>query len=172
MFDAEALDDIAGANVFVVFERHAAFLTGIGFRNLVLEPLERLEVTLVNDNAVADKPYARATLDLTLGNAATGLGGLINAGAEVGLMLPYQRDQESESDIVGMGYMAKAGYDPRATLYLWKNMTAAQEGRPPEFLSTHPSPDTRMTDLARSMVPALIDYNDARDAGVRPDCFL
>jgi len=108
-----------------------------------------------------------------IGNAATGLGGLIGAGAQVGLMLPYQRGQETEADATGMLYMAKAGYDPRATLYLWKNM-AEQQGnrRPAEFMSTHPSPDTRMHDLARSLAGSLGEYNDAREAGRIPNCQL
>jgi len=107
-----------------------------------------------------------------LGNAATGLGGMIGAGAQIGLMLPYQREQESEADIVGMHYMAQAGYDPRATLYLWKNMAQKNDRRQSEFISTHPSPDTRMAELARNLTPALIEYNTALEAGVQPPCTL
>jgi hypothetical protein len=72
VLDPETLDDIASANVFVVLEGHAAFLPGIDFGDLVLEALQSLELAFVNDNAVADEANARATLDLALGDAATG----------------------------------------------------------------------------------------------------
>jgi predicted Zn-dependent protease len=67
--------------------------------------------------------------------------------------------------------MARAGFDPRATLYLWKNMASLREnGEPAEFISTHPSDDRRLTELVRSMTPALQKYNAALDAGLRPNC--
>ncbi len=115
---------------------------------------------------------SRTNALVIIGNAATGLGGMIGAGAQIGLMLPYQRGQESEADLVGMTYMAKAGYDPRATLYLWRNMAAQDDNRPSEWVSTHPSPDTRMADLARNLAPALVEYNAAIEAGRRPNCQL
>jgi predicted Zn-dependent protease len=91
------------------------------------------------------------------------------------LTLPYQREQESEADLVGMNYMAVAGYDPRATLYLWRNMAERereQGRRQAEFMSTHPLPDVRMADLAGNLAPALGTYNAAREAGRRPVCSL
>jgi predicted Zn-dependent protease len=110
-----------------------------------------------------------------LGNAATGLGGIIGGTAQIMLTLPYQREQESEADLVGMNYMAEAGYDPRATLYLWRNMAERereQGRRQAEFMSTHPLPDVRMADLAGNLAPALGTYNAAREAGRRPVCSL
>jgi predicted Zn-dependent protease len=115
---------------------------------------------------------SRTNALVIIGNAATGLGGMIGAGAELGLMLPYQRGQETEADLVGMTYMAKAGYDPRATLYLWRNMAARDDRRQSEFVSTHPSPDTRMADLAGNLAPALAEFNAAREAGKQPNCQL
>lgn len=96
----------------------------------------------------------------------------IEQGAAVGLMYPYARDQESEADQIGLGYMAKAGYDPRAALDLWKSMRAANEGkpRPASFMSTHPADDIRMQDIVSKLTPALIEYNAAREAGRRPNC--
>jgi predicted Zn-dependent protease len=105
-----------------------------------------------------------------LGGAATGMRGSVRDGATIFLSLPFGREQESEADIVGLRYMAKAGFDPRASIYLWKNMAATREGRTPEFLSTHPSDDRRLDDLVKSLTPALIDYNTAREAGIRPGC--
>jgi len=105
-----------------------------------------------------------------LGSAATGLGDYVRQGATVLLSLPFDRKQESEADVVGLRYMASAGFDPRASIYLWKNMSDMRQGTPPEFLSTHPSDDRRLDDLVKSMTPALIAYNEAVDAGKRPRC--
>jgi predicted Zn-dependent protease len=87
------------------------------------------------------------------------------------LNLPFSRRDESEADIVGLKYMADAGFDPRATMYLWKNMGDMREGgEQAEFLSTHPSDVRRLDDIVRSITPALIKYNEALDAGRQPDC--
>ncbi|XHF83282.1 M48 family metallopeptidase [Vibrio sp. HN007] len=78
--------------------------------------------------------------DMTM--AALGLG------VQYGVLLPYGRTQESEADIVGLELMAKAGFNPNASVSLWMNMAKASGGsQPPELLSTHPSHSTRITDL-------------------------
>lgn len=105
-----------------------------------------------------------------LGGAATGMRGTVRDGATIFLSLPFGREQESDADIVGLEYMAKAGFDPRASIYLWKNMAQTRQGRTPEFLSTHPSDDRRLDDLVKSLTPALIEYNTARESGIRPAC--
>lgn len=72
----------------------------------------------------------------------------LGVGVQYGVILPYGRTQESEADIVGLEYMAKAGFDPRQSVELWKNMARASNGsQPPELLSTHPSHTTRIRDL-------------------------
>lgn len=73
------------------------------------------------------------------------LGGIVVSG----LLLPFGRRQESEADHIGLIYMAKAGYDPRAARDLWLRMAEAAKGRsrPPEFLSTHPSEETRIRQI-------------------------
>lgn len=75
--------------------------------------------------------------------------GLLGAGATVGILLPFSRDHESEADHIGLLLMAKAGYDPVVAPEFWQRMKKATERgqRQPEFLSTHPSPDTRINDL-------------------------
>lgn len=77
------------------------------------------------------------------------VGALLGAGAAVGLVLPWSRGQESEADRLGLIYMAKAGYDPRAARDLWIRMAESSKGhdRPPEFLSTHPSEPTRIQQI-------------------------
>ena len=76
-------------------------------------------------------------------------------GAQVAL-LKYGRSQELEADEMGLYLMAMAGYDPREAHPFWQRMEAASSGnRPPEFLSTHPNPDTRRADLEKHMPKAL-----------------
>ena len=87
----------------------------------------------------------------------------LGAGASVGVLLPWGRAQESEADHLGLILMAKAGYDPRAALDLWKRMAEASKGqRPPEFLSTHPSEATRIQQIEGWLPEALTYYRPAR----------
>ncbi len=116
---------------------------------------------------------ARTNALVMLGSAATGISpDLLNQGAMIGLALPYAREQETKADLIGLQSMAKAGFDPRAALSLWKNMAAAMSGKgaAPEFLSDHPADDTRLDTIVKQITPALITYNQAREAGKRPNC--
>ena len=96
---------------------------------------------------------------LKIGNIgyANEIAGLLGAGVEYGLILPYSRNQELEADSIGLINMARAGYDPRAAIKLWQNMQAAGE-RAPEFLSTHPAPGSRIAALEAKMPEALGYY--------------
>ena len=76
--------------------------------------------------------------------AVASYGGL---GAELGFLLPYSRQQESEADRIGVDLMVKAGYHAPEAVALWQNMMSANNAAPPEFLSTHPSDKTRIKDL-------------------------
>jgi len=101
------------------------------------------------------------------GSLATQGGGLL---AQTGFLLPGSRVQESEADQVGQRLMAEAGFDPAQAVNLWQNMIAAGGGRQPEWLSTHPDPQSRIQELrnrAGSLVPA---YQQARAAGRTPKC--
>lgn len=82
--------------------------------------------------------------------------------ATLGLILPFTRDQEAEADQIGLLLMARAGYDPRAAVELWRNFEAAGGNRPPEFLSTHPSPGSRIENLQAAMPRALAEYERSR----------
>lgn len=85
----------------------------------------------------------------------------LGLGMQYGVILPYGRTQESEADIMGLEYMAKAGFDPRESIALWHNMAKAAGGaQPPELLSTHPSHSTRISDL-QAKIRTLPNYNVA-----------
>ncbi|HNR21578.1 MAG TPA: M48 family metallopeptidase [Steroidobacteraceae bacterium] len=99
--------------------------------------------------------------------AVAGLGqgtvDLVSAIGEVTFQLPHSREQEVEADIIGLELMARGGYDPRAAPSVWRKMAAAQSGSaPPEFLSTHPSGATRITDLEANIPKVLPLYEAAR----------
>jgi predicted Zn-dependent protease len=80
-------------------------------------------------------------------------------GANVGFLLPYGRLQESEADRIGLILMAKAGYDPRQAIPFWQRMSKSQSGsRAPEFLSTHPAPETRIKDIEAALPEAMSYY--------------
>ncbi|WP_207476917.1 M48 family metallopeptidase [Arenibaculum pallidiluteum] len=99
--------------------------------------------------------------------ALGGMGGaqeisaLLGAGAQYGLILPYSRNQELDADRVGLELMARAGYDPRQAVELWRNMAQSGE-RQPEFVSTHPGPENRIRQLEALMPEALAIYRSSR----------
>jgi predicted Zn-dependent protease len=81
--------------------------------------------------------------------------GALGIGAEVGVLLPFSRAHESEADVIGMMYMARAGYPPQESIALWDRMEAASPASGiPVFLSTHPSPENRKANLREWMPQA------------------
>ncbi|MCC5931316.1 MAG: M48 family metallopeptidase [Cyclobacteriaceae bacterium] len=79
-------------------------------------------------------------------------------GSQVGAMLPWSRQQETEADKYGLIFSAMAGYDPREAIPFWQRMSSAGGAKPPEFLSTHPSDETRIKKLKQFMPEALKYY--------------
>jgi predicted Zn-dependent protease len=79
-------------------------------------------------------------------------------------MLGYSRLHESEADAIGMGFAALAGYDPRGAITFWQKMMKANEGqaRPPEWLSTHPSNETRIRNLEELAPNYMPVYEEAK----------
>ncbi len=131
-------------------------LTGFG--------IEVLAAVLVGDSA----NYYSRNYDP---NMASGVYGAAGTFGQLGLLNPFSRMQESEADDIGLIYMAKAGFDPREAVTLWQNMNSSSETtKIPEFLSTHPSGDTRIESMVSQLPQALALYNEAQANGLNPDC--
>lgn len=91
---------------------------------------------------------------------------LTNYGAQL-LTLEFSREDESEADLVGMELAARAGFDPRSGVTLWQKMAAASKGAPPQWLSTHPSGQTRIRDIEANLPKVMPLYERAGHGGAR-----
>ncbi|MBI1733745.1 MAG: M48 family metallopeptidase [Candidatus Rokubacteria bacterium] len=120
---------------------------------------ERVTQSLIAQGLVTGATIALAGRDARVGQAAQ-LGFMALA---TGGLLYYGRAQESEADHLGLIYMAKAGYHPSASRDLWVRMGQASGGkqRLPEFLSTHPSPETRIQQI-EGWIPEALKYYKPR----------
>ena len=79
--------------------------------------------------------------------------------SQIGLMNPFNRKQESEADYLGMIFSSLSGYDIRETIKIWERMKEFNKGKePPQFMSTHPSSDTRIKQLNDWMNEVILDY--------------
>lgn len=103
-------------------------------------------------------------------NNAMILAGL-GLGVQFGITLPFSRSHESEADLIGLDLMAKAGFNPEESVPLWENMSKAGAS-PPEFMSTHPSGNTRIKQLKERIPKANIAYQQAVNNGQRATCKL
>lgn len=95
----------------------------------------------------------------------------LGIGVQVGIILPFSRTHESEADLLGLEYMAKAGFDPRESVQLWRNMSTGTSSKTPELLSTHPSHSTRIHDLEDNMSPNLATYNALVAQNKQAQCY-
>ena len=91
-------------------------------------------------------------------------------GVQYGVLLPYSRQHESEADKLGQSLMAQAGFDPREAVTLWQNMAQKGNAQPPELLSTHPAPGTRIRQLDAQVEAYMPLYQQALAQGRRPEC--
>ncbi|MEY4122511.1 MAG: hypothetical protein RLZZ457_1349 [Pseudomonadota bacterium] len=76
--------------------------------------------------------------------------------------LKFSRDDETEADLVGMELAARAGYNPEAGVTLWQKMSEANKGAPPQWLSTHPSGNTRIHEIQANLPKVMPLYNQAK----------
>lgn len=141
------------------------------------------EVAHVTLNHTNERASQKAVAGVGVDIAAVILGGgyanqtnaaqqALGTGAMLGILNPFSRGQESEADIIGLHYMAKAGFDPRQSIDLWQNMNEKNKTQIPEFMSTHPSGETRIEQLVAALPEALAYYNDAKLQGKEPNCSM
>lgn len=104
------------------------------------------------------------------GQINPGAASLFGLGAQLGVMLPFSRTQESEADIIGQDMMARAGFDPEESIRLWRLMEKQDGAGPPEFLSTHPSGGDRIRHLTENLYKSTALYQQAKAAGHNPHC--
>jgi Zn-dependent protease with chaperone function len=177
-WEFRVIDDPEMVNAFAVPGGKVAVYTGIF-------PVARdeagLAVILGHEiaHALLRHPGERMSQELLVQLGGLGLAGALGGnpqlagqvlqayglGASVGVILPFGRSQESEADRVGLILMAKAGYDPRVALEVWERMERKDRGGPPEFLSTHPSYETRTQQL-RAWIPEALSYYRPFDSRV------
>lgn len=98
--------------------------------------------------ALKDKPEQTKQLWMTA----------FGVGAQVGIILPYSRLHENEADHLGLIFIAMAGYDPNIAVSFWERMAAQGGAKPPEFLSTHPSDETRIKKIKAELPEAMKYY--------------
>ncbi len=97
----------------------------------------------------------------------------LGVGMQFGVLLPFSRTHESEADIIGLELMSKAGFNPEDSVQLWRNMAKASGGKaPPQFMSTHPSNETRIKNLSANIPKYAPYYQKAVDQDTNPHCKL
>jgi len=124
----------------------------------------------VSQQQVAGLGMNVAQLILGGGTGGGAMMSALGAGAQYGVLLPFSRAHESEADLLGLDYMAKAGFDPRAASQLWRNMAQAGGQKPPEFASSHPSDETRIRQIEARVPQDLPLYQQAQASGKKPKC--
>lgn len=178
-FRADALKWRWETNVFQSDEVNAFCMAGgkIGVYSGLIERLqitdEELAAVMGHEMAHALREHVREqvsaqqaarlpgmVLAIVTGNQALAdLGDMVS---NVTLTLPKSREAEREADVIGVELAARAGYDPRAAISLWQKMNRLGGGRPPEFLSTHPNPESREQELQNITEVVMPLYEEAK----------
>jgi predicted Zn-dependent protease len=128
---------------------------------------ERLSANKVSNIGMAVAAIALGASDVdNKGLWVAGLG----IGIQYGIIMPYSRAHESEADIVGQNLMARSGFAPQASVQLWKNMSKLSKDTPPEFMSTHPSNETRIKKLNAHLAVSQPYYLAEKNTGSTPQC--
>jgi Zn-dependent protease with chaperone function len=151
-----------------------AFYTGI-LDQLKLND-DEVAMIMGHEMAHALREHARERLaktqatgiGLSIASQLLGLGAVGDYAANLGtqlLSLKYSRDDETESDLVGLEIAARGGYRPEASVSLWQKMQAASSNGGPQFLSTHPSGSSRIQDLQANLPKVQHLYEQARRQG-------
>lgn len=164
-------------NAFCMPGGKIAFYTGL-IDKLALTD-DEIAIVMGHEIAHALREHAReriAKSEITSGLASiasqvvagTKYGGLAQLGIQGGanlLTLKFSRNNESDADLVGLDLAARAGYDPRAGISLWKKMMGANKGAPPQWLSTHPAGENRIKEMERHLPDVMPLYEAVKRAG-------
>lgn len=128
---------------------------------------ERLSANKISNVGLAVAAIALGASDVENKNLwVAGLG----IGIQYGVIMPYSRSHESEADIIGQGLMARSGFSPNASIELWQNMAKLSKDSPPEFMSTHPSNETRIKQLNKHITVSQPLYLAEKNSGNIPQC--
>ena len=128
---------------------------------------ERLSANKISNVGMAVAAIALGASDVdNKGLWVAGLG----IGIQYGIIMPYSRSHESEADIIGQDLMARSGFAPQASIQLWKNMLKLSKDTPPEFMSTHPSNETRIKQLNDHLTVSQPYYLTEINTGNIPQC--
>jgi len=150
--DQDQLGAIIGHEVGHVIEHHSN---------------ERLSANKLSNISLAVATVAVGASDVD--NKGLWMAGL-GLGLQYGLIMPYSRSHESEADIIGQDLMARSGFDPKASIKLWQNMgkfsAKSGQGAPAEFMSTHPSNETRIKQLSTHLSVSSTYYKSSN----KPHC--
>lgn len=129
----------------------------------VVHALARHGAERMSTNSAAQLGLSVVTIALGVGPIGSQLA---SQAVGIGILLPFSRSHESEADYIGLLLAAEAGYDPRESVRLWQRMGQSSQGAPPEFLSTHPANETRISDLQKWMPEAMAIYDRSKKASV------
>lgn len=146
--DQDQLGAIIGHEVGHVIEHHSN---------------ERLSANKLSNIGMAVATVAVGASELE--NKGLWMAGL-GVGLQYGVIMPYSRSHESEADIVGQELMAKSGFNPKASIKLWQNMDKLGGNAPAEFMSTHPSNQTRIKQLNAHLAQSMPLYQQENS----PNC--
>lgn len=152
--------------IFPVAKNDAGLAAILGHE--VVHALARHGSERMSQEVLAQTGLSAAAVGLGVSGAGPVVGqatmAALGLGAKVGVLLPYSRTHESEADSIGILLAAKAGYDPQEAVRVWQRMQEGSEGAPSEFLSTHPSHETRIQRLQEEMPEALKIYQNVKHA--------
>lgn len=161
--------DSAQINAFCMPGGKIAVFTGILNKLQLTDDEAALVMGHEIGHALYEHARARAGKQMALGagRAVAGLifgqlGDLVGAGAGSLAALKFSRSDETQADLIGLELAARAGYDPRAGITLWEKMSKASQGAPPQWLSTHPSGETRIQTIKQHIPEVIALYEKAK----------
>ena len=169
-WEVNVIDDPKTANAWALPGGKMAVYTGI---LPITEDETGLAVVMAHEIAHATARHGTERMtqqlgaELVLSYAAGEYAAIAGQAANLLIFMPWGRNQELEADHIGLVYMARAGYDPRAAVAFWERMANSAGSAPPEFLSTHPANETRIRQIQELLPEVMKIYRKAPQAGER-----